>query len=81
MWLDNMSVENTSRLCQSFCPGLVSAAVVPGLPLLPGVAGSDSIYQPASLHVLQCLVHVSERQLGGGTQTLPGPASIWYEMI
>lgn len=56
----------------------VFAADVPGLPVLPGVARGDSIHQPAGLHVLQRLVHVSEHQLGGGNQPLPGPASVWY---
>lgn len=56
----------------------VLAADVPGLPVLPGVARSDSLHQPARLHVLQRLVHVSEHQLGGGSQPLSGPASVWY---
>lgn len=57
----------------------VFAADVPGLPVLPGVARRDSIHQPAGLHVLQRLVHVSEHQRrGGGNQPLPGPASVWY---
>lgn len=34
------------------------AADVPGLPVLPGVARSDSLHQLACLHVLQRLVHV-----------------------
>ena len=54
------------------------AADVPGLPVLPGLARRDSVHQPASLHVLQRLVHVSEHQPGGGSQPLPGPASVWY---
>lgn len=53
------------------------AAHVPGLPVLPGVAWSDSVHQPAGLHVLQRLVYVSEHQRGGGSQPLPGPASVW----
>lgn len=59
-------------------PVCVFAADVPGLPVLPGVARGDGLYQPARLHVLQRLVHVSEHQLGGGSQPLPGPASVRY---
>lgn len=55
---------------------VVSAAHVPGLPVLPRVARRDGLHQPPGLHVLQRLVHVSERQLRGGSQPLPGPASV-----
>lgn len=69
----------TLCVCQSLCPVPVFAADVPGLPVLPGVAGSDSVHQPASLHVFQRLVHVSEHLLGERSQPLPGSASVWYE--
>lgn len=57
---------------------LAFTADVPGLPVLPGVARSDGLHQPARLHVLQRLDHVQEHQLGGGSQPLPGPAPVWY---
>lgn len=68
----------TQKPLSDVSPVCVFAADVPGLPVLPGVARSDGLYQPARLHVLQRLVHVSEHQLGGGSQPLPGPASVRY---
>lgn len=47
------------------------------LPFHVGLAGSHGLHLPASLHVLQSVDHLPKHHLSGGSQPLPGPASVW----
>lgn len=80
--VSSLKCDVSSQQCWSetglMCDVPVFAADVLGLPVLPGVARGDRVHQPAGLHVLQRLVHVSEHQLGERSQPLLGPASVWW---
>ena len=65
------------RLCV-FCLDFLSVAVYyADLPFHAGLAGSHRFHLTACLHVLQPVDHLPKYYLGGGSESLPGPSTVW----
>ena len=47
------------------------------IPFHAGLAGSHGIHLTASLHVFQPVDHLPKHHLSGGSESLPGPSSVW----
>lgn len=66
-----------SRLCV-FCLDFFSVAVYyADIPFHAGLAGSHGIHLTAGLHVFQPVDHMPKHHLSGGSESLPGPSSVW----
>ena len=65
------------RLCV-FCLDFLSVAVYyADLPFHAGLAGSHRFHLTACLHVLHPVDHLPKYYLGGGSESLPGPSTVW----
>lgn len=66
----------SGRLCV-FCLDSSLAVYYADIPFHAGLAGSHGVHLAASLHVLQPVDHLPKHHLSGGSESLPGPSSVW----